>query len=296
METQNLRAESRISSTDPIAAVTLLSLLPAFIGSRLVVWVVLGQSPPPGLEEKVNAVVTFAAIVAWWLWIIGGATRRAGFRSSIPSFGAVLKLSSKVALAGIMAKLLWTLLDHALQLPRIGLVTGSKLFTGGPTAQSFAFTVFLVALLGPVAEEMLFRGALFRKWRLLWGPGKAVLLTSVLFGLGHAVPITSGLNALALAVLYTTTRTLWAPVAAHIMNNLVTVTLFKALRLLPLALLEARTDWRLQLAAAVPALLGTWWLIRFVRRGWHTLGDPVHGEPASVPARAAVGSCPGAYD
>ncbi len=295
METQNRRAESRTSSTDPIAAVTLWSLLPAFIGSRLVVWVVLGESPQPGLEEKVTAVVTFAAIVAWWLWVIAGATRRAGFRSSIPSVGAVLKLSSKVALGGIMVNLLWSLLDHALQLPRIGLVTASKLVTGEQTAQSFAFTVLLVALLGPVAEEMLFRGTLFRKWRLCWGPGKAALLTSVLFGLGHAVPITAALHALALAVLYTTTRTLWAPVAAHLMNNLFTVTLAKVLHRVPSALLlEAATDWRLQWASAVPALLGTWWLIRFVRRGWHTLGDPVHGEPASVPDRVAVDSCPGA--
>ena len=105
---------------------------------------------------------------------------------------------------------------------------------------------------------MLFRGALFRKWRLRLGPGKAALLSSVLFGLGHAVPITSGSNALALAVLYTTTRTLWAPVVAHVMNNLVTVALANCPHVLPPALLlEAVTDWRLQWASAVPALLGT---------------------------------------
>jgi len=46
---------------------------------------------------------------------------------------------------------------------------------------------------------------------------------------------------------------------------------------LPPILLEATTDGRWHVAAALPALLGTWWLSRFVRRGWHTLGDPVHG-------------------
>jgi membrane protease YdiL (CAAX protease family) len=295
MDTQNRRAESHTSSTDPIAAVTLWSVLLPLIGASLVSWVLLGQSYTPEREKNVKAVVTFAALVAWWLWVIAGATRHAGYRASIPSLGAVLKLSSKVALAGIMVNLLWTLLDYAFGLPRLGLVAAPGVLTSERTAQSFAYTVFLAALLGPVAEEMVFRGALFRKWRLLWGAGKAAVLTSLLFGLGHVNPITSGLHALAWAVLYTNTRTLWAPIVAHAMNNLLAVTLAGCLRLLPPALLrEAVTDWRLQLASAVPALLGTWWLVRFVCRGWHTLGDPVHGEPASVPAPAAVGSCPGA--
>jgi len=131
---------------------------------------------------------------------------------------------------------------------------------------------------------MLFRGALFRKWRLRLGPGRAALVTSVLFGLMHANPPTSILFALSMSVLYTTTRTLWAPVAAHVINNLFTVGLANSGRFLPLAVLQAAADWPLQLASLVPGLLGTWWLVRFLRRGWHTLGDPVHGEPVSVAA------------
>jgi CAAX prenyl protease-like protein len=130
-----------------------------------------------------------------------------------------------------------------------------------------------------VAEEMLFRGALFRKWRLKLGPGKAAVLTSVLFGLAHSSAPTSALTALSLAVLYTTTRTIWAPVAAHVMNNLFAVSMAHSGRLLPLAVLEALSDWPLQLAGMVPALFGTFWLVRFVRRGWHTLGDSVDGVP-----------------
>jgi hypothetical protein len=73
-------------------------------------------------------------------------------------------------------------------------------------------------------------------------------------------------------------------VVAHIVNNLFGVTLVNFVHLLPLAVLQAAADWRLQLASLVPGLLGTWWLARFLRRGWHTLGDPVHGERVSVPA------------
>jgi membrane protease YdiL (CAAX protease family) len=192
-----------------------------------------------------------------------------------------LKLSAKVALGVLMVKLVWLLLQHALGLPRIGWVTAPKLATSEATAQSFAFSLFLMALLAPVAEELLFRGALFRKWRLTLGPGKAAVLTSVLFGLAHSSAPTSALTALSLAVLYTTTRTIWAPMAAHVMNNLFAVSMAHSGRFLPLAVLEALADWPLQLAAVVPAAFGAFWLVRFVRRGWHTLGDPVDGVPAA---------------
>jgi membrane protease YdiL (CAAX protease family) len=255
-----------------------------------VVFFLLGLSLSPSLEEKANAVGVFATIVVWWLWIVAGTTRRAGFRTPAPKVGAVLKLSSQVALAGLLASLVWVLVDHVLGLPPLGLRAPSALGTGGRALGSLAFDVFLVALLAPVAEEMVFRGALFRKWRLKWGPGKAALVTSVLFALLHPSPVTAGLFALSMAVLYTTTRTLWAPVVAHVINNLLP-TLFQ--HLLPLAALEVAADRRVQVAFLVPGLFGTWWLVRFLRRGWHTLGDPVHGvlapaEPRLVPNVSAA--------
>ena len=201
-----------------------------------------------------------------------------------------MKLSSKVALGGILATLVWLLLKNALGLTRMGWVEAPTAVASEPTAQSLVLTVLRVALLAPVAEEMLFRGALFRKWRLSLGPGKAALVTSVLFGLMHVDLPSSVLFALSMAVLYTTTRTLWAPLVAHVINNLFSVALSHSVHLLPLAVLQAATDWPLQLASLVPGLLGTWWLVCFLRRGWHTLGDPVHGEPAAVAALASAQS------
>jgi hypothetical protein len=108
--------------------------------------------------------------------------------------------------------------------------------------------------------------------------------------LAHPSAPTAFLSALSLAVLYTTTRTIWAPVAAHLLNNLFAVTLSHSAHFLPLSVLQAAADWPLQLASVVPGLLGTWWLVRFLRRGWHTLGDPVHGERVSVPALTSADS------
>jgi membrane protease YdiL (CAAX protease family) len=277
METQNCPAEPRTSSTDPIAAVRLWPVLLLICVAATIVTVLLPHSPLPELKDKAYAVAVFAAIIVWWRDAVAGATRRAGFQPSTPSVGAVLLLSSKVALGAILAKLVWSLLQHALGLPRVGLVTAPSLVASEPTVQSFAFTVLVVAFLAPVAEEMLFRGALFRKWRLRLGPGKAAVLTSVLFGLVHSSSPTAALSALSMAVLYTTTRTIWAPVAAHAINNLIAVTLGHSARLLPVGVLEAAADRRLQLAFLAAGLLGTLWLVRFLWRGWHTLGDPVHG-------------------
>lgn len=277
METQSSRGEPHTSSADPIAAVRLWPVLLLILVASAIVAVLLPPSPSPELKDKAYAVAVFAAIVVWWQDAVAGATRRAGFQPSRPSIGAVLLLSSKVALGLILAKFVWSLLANAVGLPRVGLVTAPTLGAREPTAQSFVFTVLLVAVLAPAAEEMLIRGALFRKWRLRLGPGKAALLTSVLFGLAHPSAPTAFLAALSLAVLYTTTRTLWAPVAAHAMNNFCSVALGHSVHLLPRPVLEAAADWRLQVASLVAGLLGTLWLARFLRRGWHTLGDPVHG-------------------
>jgi membrane protease YdiL (CAAX protease family) len=277
MEAQTQRLGPPTSSTDPIAGVRLWLLLPVAFVVPFVVRFLFEHSFPPGYEERVLGVVVFATIIAWWVVVVAGATRRAGFRPPTPSPGAILKLSSKVAVCVIMAKVVWQLVEHTLGLPRVGLVTAAAWVPDGRTVESFAFGFVLSVLVGPTAEEMLFRGALFRKWRMRVGPGKAALITSVLFGLGHPNSLTPFISGLALAVLYTSTRTIWAPIAAHALNNALSMTLPRSIELVPPHWLDVVVEWRLQYIAFVPGVLGTWWLVRFLRRGWHTLGDPVDG-------------------
>lgn len=85
----------------------------------------------------------------------------------------------------------------------------------------------------PVYEELLFRRVLFGR---LWGAGRPLLglvLSSLAFALLHEIPGVSGhslqaalwlwlvyaLMGAAFAGLYWHTRTLWAPIAAHALNN-----------------------------------------------------------------------------
>ncbi|MGV8960070.1 MAG: CPBP family intramembrane glutamic endopeptidase [Stenotrophomonas sp.] len=95
------------------------------------------------------------------------------------------------------------------------------------------FLVLFAVLLAPAYEELLFRRVLFGR---LWAAGRPLLgmvLSSAAFALVHEIPGTSGNGPLeilqlwfiyggmgaAFAWLYQRTGTLWAPVAAHAINN-----------------------------------------------------------------------------
>ena len=96
---------------------------------------------------------------------------------------------------------------------------------------SIALTLLAVAVLAPVAEEIIFRGFTFRwlQGRLpLWG---AVLVSAALFSAAHAgwaeptlfLPVF--LSGLLLAYLYAKSRSVWPGVIVHITINTVGVIL-----------------------------------------------------------------------
>ena len=111
----------------------------------------------------------------------------------------------------------------------LGRMTGVQLTAPGPWLMAssgvsaiidVANLVVFGALLAPIAEELVFRGVFFRKWRRTLGPVKGLLLSSALFGVIHGgtmLPV--AVAGLSFALLYTRTRSLWAPILAHILNN-----------------------------------------------------------------------------
>jgi len=85
-----------------------------------------------------------------------------------------------------------------------------------------AFTVLLVVVLAPVAEEIVFRGVLLPvisdRWGVFWG----VTLSSLIFTAMHLVPYTMPpimLLAIALSWLFFRTRSLWPAIVAHAAFN-----------------------------------------------------------------------------
>jgi membrane protease YdiL (CAAX protease family) len=103
------------------------------------------------------------------------------------------------------------------------------------------FLAVFGVLIAPAYEELLFRRVLFGR---LWAAGRpwlGVALSSAAFALMHEIPGTTGNSWQATAVLWLTygfmgaafalvywrTRTLWAPIAAHALNNAVALALVR---------------------------------------------------------------------
>jgi hypothetical protein len=95
-----------------------------------------------------------------------------------------------------------------------------------PSESNRLFNFLLVgALIGPVAEEIFFRGILYGFFRR-WGIPAAVLLSTLLFILPHsqssglALPITQLIGGILFAVAYEIEKNLLVPITIHCLGNL----------------------------------------------------------------------------
>ena len=93
-----------------------------------------------------------------------------------------------------------------------------------PTQYTDVILYFLVgALVGPVAEELFFRGLLYGFFRR-WGVVAAVILSTLLFVLPHAIsqriPITQVVGGIVFAVAYEVEGSLMAPILIHVLGNM----------------------------------------------------------------------------
>lgn len=85
----------------------------------------------------------------------------------------------------------------------------------------FYLSVFGSVILGPISEELVFRGYLFNKWAETMGIGKAMFLSSLLFGVLHfdTLIFPQFLNGLLYSIAYMKTRKLVIPMILHAINN-----------------------------------------------------------------------------
>ena len=83
--------------------------------------------------------------------------------------------------------------------------------------------ILSIVILGPICEELVFRGLVYRRIRDYIGYLPAVFLSSIMFGAFH-LNLTQGLFAFALgiilALIYEKYGRLWLPIAGHMANNL----------------------------------------------------------------------------
>lgn len=79
-----------------------------------------------------------------------------------------------------------------------------------------------VALLGPVLEELLFRGAITKELLKHYSPMKAILISGLIFGIFHLNPaqvVGATLSGFVFAWIYYRTRSLIPCILIHILNN-----------------------------------------------------------------------------
>ena len=192
-------------------------------------------------------VLQFALMVAY----IG----RRGYLTGDPRLYAPVKLTylGAVLLAGIGAIFLEDELLRLLQMPdwleaRVIQVTESWL------------GIVCITLVGPIAEELLFRGAVTKELLRKYNPSTAIVISGLLFGLIHINPaqvLGASIIGIFLGWLYWRTGSLIPCMVLHIFNNALTVWFIKAFPesehlydILP------EGSYLLALGAAIVALLG----------------------------------------
>ena len=83
-------------------------------------------------------------------------------------------------------------------------------------------------LVGPIAEEIFFRGILYRFLRR-WGIPAAVIMSTLLFALPHSsaqtIPVTQIIGGILFAVSYEVEKNLLVPITIHCLGNLAIFTL-----------------------------------------------------------------------
>lgn len=138
---------------------------------------------------------------------------------------AVLTYLGFILLWAPFSLLLYPLLVHSAgyQLP----AQPALLYLAGPEArpEGWFLIAFLACILGPIGEELFFRGYIYRFLAVRWGPTAAVWVTSLWFGIMHGVEYALPLTLMGFLFGYLRRRTdgLAAPIVAHMLHNSLTV-------------------------------------------------------------------------
>lgn len=187
----------------------------ALYAAALALAVVIGtalQPLPPFERIPINVLVTVGLLLA----VYKGAIRHLGEhpRDDLGPSGALRKLG-----AGLLGgAILFSAIAGA------AAIFGVYRLTGCCRTGDIVRDLFEAAILAGFAEELLFRGILFRWIEEFAGSWVALILTAALFGLVHIRnPNATWFSSFAIAVeaglllggLYMLTRSLWAPMGLH---------------------------------------------------------------------------------
>ncbi len=101
-----------------------------------------------------------------------------------------------------------------------------KLVTEALYGQNLLLEILVLAAAAPLAEELLFRGLLFRRMRTYCSYLPAAIVTSLIFAVFHG-NILQGIYGFAVGILFTWVyeelKTIWAPICCHAAANAISL-------------------------------------------------------------------------
>ncbi|MGI9415314.1 MAG: CPBP family intramembrane glutamic endopeptidase [Hyphomicrobiales bacterium] len=141
--------------------------------------------------------------------------------------------------------------------------------------------ILAMVVVGPIVEEVLFRGFLFNRLWQKYSLKTAVIISSVAFALLHIEIIGGIVFGVVLALIYARTHSLIGPILIHMSNNaLIAVLLLWDGAVTGTAtgqtLAEFRGDWWM---AALGAVIGVPWIAWY---SWTYLRQPADPHPAAA--------------
>jgi uncharacterized protein len=139
--------------------------------------------------------------------------------------------------------------------------------------------VAMSCFVGPVVEELLFRGLLYRAWERQWGWIPATFLTSAVFAFYHPTHLTSTfIGSLVFICLFRRTGSLRAPIIVHCLFNMLVSTSYYQDLLLVKSKADAAmlTNWTFQLTCLAFVLVALPTYIWAARRPRQTASMGTH--------------------
>jgi len=226
------RRLDRPSSTNPFASLRARSLLvwlavavPIAIVTGLIVMAYTEIEPFASEGLMVTVELWLAGTFVAWLAFVAGRHRL----NLLQLFGSPSKgfnwWTVPVVVAASMAFSPGSGLVLAYYLPwyreYVALTNG-----GGPPR--LAVLMVTLVVVAPVFEELLFRGILLHRLAHRWSVAGGVLAPSIVFGALHLDIVGATVFGIVMCVLYVHAGSLLVPIAAHALNNLVSVLLIAA--------------------------------------------------------------------
>lgn len=137
-----------------------------------------------------------------------------------------LAIGQGVLLFGAMLGLSW--LSSFLFFPHMPPQTVTVVAWAAQTLGEKILLLLAAGFLAPVSEELLFRGLIYHTLRKAWRVPQSILITAVLFGCMHLdiyrlVPLT--ISGIWLNILYVRTQSLYGPMVAHSVWNMLMLAL-----------------------------------------------------------------------